>query len=345
LIDYVNKAEKIIKESFGSDNINKAEQLINRMIDENAFSINPELQMKKIDFITKLDPAVKDLFSEDQALLAKVESNIFHKLFRGLYLKEFLTNSFASNARFEVDYNAILINKKKLSQFKKNIIITLNTQSETKEKDITDKIYTLLTDNVTINYEVKEEIERELKTRILRYVKEDKVSEKLTKAIFDIKDSLVKRDEEQLSSSIIESKKIPQLLGISPKTWQTYRDKGVIPFIIGGTQDLTYPLYRAYDKQEQMVNLVSIDSRFDFGKQEDGIKANSYLSKIILDEPNNLFNYTNIGYQTYYNSQEEIDLIEKLFFDAYRLGEISNNIELSKDENIHEDISIRYKKL
>ena len=106
--------------------------------------------------------------------------------------------------------------------------------------------------------------------------------------------------------------------------------KGVIPIIIGGSQDLTYPLYRAYDKQEQMVNLVSIDSRFDFGKQEDGIKANSYLSKIILDEPNNLFNYTNIGYQTYYNSQEEIDLIEKLFFDAYRLGEISNNIELSE---------------
>ena len=106
--------------------------------------------------------------------------------------------------------------------------------------------------------------------------------------------------------------------------------KGVIPVIIGGSQDLTYPLYRAYDKQEQMVNLVSIDSRFDFGKQEDGIKANSYLSKIILDEPNNLFNYTNIGYQTYYNSQEEIDLIEKLFFDAYRLGEISNSIELSE---------------
>ncbi|WP_396140161.1 formimidoylglutamase [Flavobacterium sp.] len=105
---------------------------------------------------------------------------------------------------------------------------------------------------------------------------------------------------------------------------------GVVPIIIGGSQDLTYPLYRAYDKQEQMVNLVSIDSRFDFGKQEDGIKANSYLSKIILDEPNNLFNYTNIGYQTYYNSQEEIDLIEKLFFDAYRLGEISNNIELSE---------------
>ena len=105
--------------------------------------------------------------------------------------------------------------------------------------------------------------------------------------------------------------------------------KGIIPIIIGGSQDLTYPLYRAYDSLEQMVNLVAIDSKFDFGKQEDGITADSYLSKIVLDEPNNLFNYCNIGYQTYFNSQEEIDLIEKLYFDAYRLGEISNNIAIS----------------
>jgi arginase family enzyme len=106
--------------------------------------------------------------------------------------------------------------------------------------------------------------------------------------------------------------------------------KGIIPIIIGGSQDLTYPLYRAYDNQEQMVNLVSIDNKFDFGKQDESISAKSFLSKIILNEPNNLFNFSNIGYQTYYNSQEEIDLIEKLYFDAYRLGEISNNIELAE---------------
>jgi len=106
--------------------------------------------------------------------------------------------------------------------------------------------------------------------------------------------------------------------------------KGIIPIIIGGTQDLTYPLYRAYDNLEQMVNLVSIDSKLDIGKNDVGISANTYLSKIILDEPNNLFNYCNIGYQTYFNSQEEIDLVEKLYFDAYRLGEISNNILLSE---------------
>lgn len=104
----------------------------------------------------------------------------------------------------------------------------------------------------------------------------------------------------------------------------------IIPIIIGGSQDLTYPLYRAYDGLEQMVNLVAIDSKFDFGKETDAISATSYLTKIILDEPNNLFNFCNLGYQTYYNSQEEIDLIEKLFFDAYRLGDLINNVALSE---------------
>ena len=106
--------------------------------------------------------------------------------------------------------------------------------------------------------------------------------------------------------------------------------KKIIPIVIGGTQDLTYSLYRAYDDLEQMVNLVSIDNKFDFGKEASKLSATSYITKMILEEPNNLFNYSNIGYQTYYNSQEEIDLIEKLFFEAYRLGEISNNISISE---------------
>jgi arginase family enzyme len=104
----------------------------------------------------------------------------------------------------------------------------------------------------------------------------------------------------------------------------------VIPIVIGGSQDLTYALYRAYDDLEQMVNIVAVDSQFDFGKESDAITASSYLTKIVIEEPNNLFNYCNIGYQTYYNSQEEIDLVEKLYFDGYRLGEIANNIALAE---------------
>lgn len=105
--------------------------------------------------------------------------------------------------------------------------------------------------------------------------------------------------------------------------------KRIIPVIIGGSQDLTYPMYRGYDNLDQMVNLVSVDNQFDFSK-ENKLDSESYLSKIIVEEPNNLFNFSNLGFQTYFNSQEEIDLIEKLYFEAYRLGEVSNSITVAE---------------
>lgn len=107
-------------------------------------------------------------------------------------------------------------------------------------------------------------------------------------------------------------------------------EENIIPIIIGYTQDITYPTYRAFDKIKDMVNLVAIDSRFDFGEDEELISSHSYMSRIITDKPNNLFNFSNIGYQSYFNAQEEIDLMERLFFDAYRLGEIAADIELAE---------------
>jgi len=106
--------------------------------------------------------------------------------------------------------------------------------------------------------------------------------------------------------------------------------KDIVPLVLGGSQDITYAMYRSFDQLDQMVNIVSVDSKFDLGNDELNHTADSYLSKIIVNEPNNLFNFSNVGYQTYYNSQEEIDLVEKLFFDAYRLGDVSSAISIAE---------------
>ena len=115
-------------------------------------------------------------------------------------------------------------------------------------------------------------------------------------------------------------------------------EKKIIPIIIGGSQDLTYANYRAYDDHIPMVNIVNVDCKFDLGDSSKPIKNDSFVGKIILDQPYNLFNYATVGYQTYFNSQEEIDLIEKLYFEAYRLGEISKDVTLAepvmRDANI-----------
>lgn len=114
--------------------------------------------------------------------------------------------------------------------------------------------------------------------------------------------------------------------------------EGIIPIVIGGSQDLSYAVYRAYDEIIPMVNVVNVDCMFDLGDSSQPIKNNSFLGKVIMEKPYNLFNYATLGYQTYFNSQEEIDLMEKLYFEAYRLGEISAKINLAepvmRDANI-----------
>lgn len=104
----------------------------------------------------------------------------------------------------------------------------------------------------------------------------------------------------------------------------------VIPIIIGGSQDLTYGNFLAYKKISKQVNLVSIDSRFDIGYLTDDFDASSYLGRIILQSSENLFNYTNIGYQEYYVNKEETDLMTKLNFDSYRLGTVRASIKESE---------------
>jgi len=104
--------------------------------------------------------------------------------------------------------------------------------------------------------------------------------------------------------------------------------QNVIPVILGGSQDLAYAQYRAYDDYGSMVNYVNVDSKFDLGNTEEAITSSSFVGKMVVNEPYNLFNYSNLGYQTYFNSQEEIGLLEKLYFDAYRLGEVAQDISI-----------------
>ncbi|WP_115462092.1 formimidoylglutamase [Winogradskyella aurantiaca] len=115
-------------------------------------------------------------------------------------------------------------------------------------------------------------------------------------------------------------------------------EKNITPIIIGGSQDLTYVNYRAYDELRPMINIVSVDAKFDLGDAALPIKNSSYIGKVIVEEPYNLFNYATLGYQTYFNSQEEIDLMDRLYFEPYRLGEIVSNISLAepvlRDANI-----------
>lgn len=101
----------------------------------------------------------------------------------------------------------------------------------------------------------------------------------------------------------------------------------ILPIIIGGGQDLTLANYKAYSSLDKVVNIVGVDHSFDIGDVEDELSNQTYLSKIILSQPNFLFNYSNIGYQSYFVSQSQIELMDKLNFDVYRLGQVRADMQ------------------
>jgi arginase family enzyme len=103
--------------------------------------------------------------------------------------------------------------------------------------------------------------------------------------------------------------------------------RNIIPFIIGGSQDLTYAHYLGYENLEHIINITGIDPSFDLGAPEEPLNHKTYIGKIVLRSPNYLFNYTNIGYQTFYVGQEQVSLMEKLYFDAFRVGKIREDLK------------------
>ncbi len=101
----------------------------------------------------------------------------------------------------------------------------------------------------------------------------------------------------------------------------------IVSLVIGGGQDLTYANYLAYENIGRIINIAAIDPLFDLGHDEHELNSKSYLSHIILHQPNFLFNYTNIGYQTYFVDQDSLVLMKNLYFDTNRLGNVKADLE------------------
>ena len=101
--------------------------------------------------------------------------------------------------------------------------------------------------------------------------------------------------------------------------------KKIILVIIGGSNDLIYPIFKSFDSYTDKINIVSIDNQFDLYQESELVSGRTYMNKIIIDDSNSLNDFTNIGYQRHLCSHDELQLMEKLFFEYISLGEISEN--------------------
>lgn len=105
----------------------------------------------------------------------------------------------------------------------------------------------------------------------------------------------------------------------------------VIPIIIGGSHDLTFAQYTAYQNINKNTTLAVIDETVDLkileGEEENKkFDAKSFLMKIIVHQPNFLLNISHIGHQSYFTEPRAVDVFDKMYFEAIRLGKVRENL-------------------
>ena len=104
---------------------------------------------------------------------------------------------------------------------------------------------------------------------------------------------------------------------------------GKTVIVLGGGDDLSLGVYKGYSQIGRIINMVGIDSRFDLTgvSKDDGSIYRNWLEEIMTAEPNYLFDYTLLGYQSYYVEKGGEDLLDDLYFERYRLGLLQGKLE------------------
>lgn len=103
-------------------------------------------------------------------------------------------------------------------------------------------------------------------------------------------------------------------------------ENNVLPIVLGGSHDLDYGQYKAYEEMDKLVNMLNIDAFLDLDDSQEKENARKHINTILLHEPNYLFGYTHLGHQTYLIDPSSISVLEKLYFEAYRVGQLRTNL-------------------
>ncbi len=95
--------------------------------------------------------------------------------------------------------------------------------------------------------------------------------------------------------------------------------------LIGGSTEVLDYQIEAFSKLEHPINLSVISPDLHV-TADAGDPLSTYLNRVLLNPENRLFEYTHLGYQSYFTDPDAIELLEKLHFNHIRLGELRKDI-------------------
>ena len=104
-------------------------------------------------------------------------------------------------------------------------------------------------------------------------------------------------------------------------------EKNVLPVILGGSHDLDYGQYAAYETMEKLVSFLNVDAMLDLVDKSQASPSRQHINRVLLHEPNYLFSYTHLAYQSYLIDPLSVSILEKLYFEAFRIGQLRTNMQ------------------
>jgi formiminoglutamase len=114
-------------------------------------------------------------------------------------------------------------------------------------------------------------------------------------------------------------------------------EQNVLPIIMGGSHDLDYGQYAAYETFDKLISFLNVDAFLDLEDESSDI-GRRHIHKILLHEPNYLFNYIHLAYQSYLIDPMAVSVLEKLYFETFRVGQMRTNMQEMEPAIRHADL-------
>ncbi|MEP6711750.1 MAG: formimidoylglutamase [Ferruginibacter sp.] len=96
--------------------------------------------------------------------------------------------------------------------------------------------------------------------------------------------------------------------------------------LLGGSHDITLAQYHAYTVLKLPIEATCIDAMINL-RGESPVRSENFLLEMLTAEPTLIKHYNHVAFQSYFVHPRMLETMDKLRFDCYRVGLVSDNID------------------
>jgi len=104
--------------------------------------------------------------------------------------------------------------------------------------------------------------------------------------------------------------------------------KQIVSIVLGGDMSLTLAQYKGMCHSDVMLDITVVDERIVIMEPEEGadVHETNYLFRLFTERPNRVNDFKLLGYQTYFNHGRDLDILEQMQMEVFRLGALREDM-------------------